>query len=156
MKTKLESLGQGNIFNKLQSDLLSTNLQLKQSNKLLDDMATTFANTIRFGISSSIVNRITNEIQRAYEYSVKLDTSLNDIRIVSGKSADDMERFAVQANKAAKALGSSTLDYTQASTIYYQQGLGDAETAARTEVTLKAANVTAQTGKDVSEQLTAI
>lgn len=67
-----------------------------------------------------------------------------------------MERFAVQANEAAKALGASTLDYTKASTIYYQQGLGDEETAARTETTIKAANVTGQAGDEVSEQLTAI
>ena len=85
-----------------------------------------------------------------------MDTSLNDIRIVSNKSADDMERFAIQANNAAKALGASTLDYTKASTIYYQQGLSDEEVAARTDVTLKAANVTGQKSADVSEQLTAI
>lgn len=156
MRQKLESLGQGRVFNKLQSDLLATNMQLKQSNKFLDNMAQTMANTVRFGLSSSVVNRVSNEIQRAYDYSIKLNTSLTDIRIVSNKSADDMERFAIQANKAAKALGSSTLDYTKASTIYYQQGLSDEDVAARAETTLKAANVTGQTGEEVSEQLTAI
>lgn len=156
LKTKLESVGRGDVFNKLQSSVLNTNLQLKQSNKLLDDMATSMANTVKWGITSSIFNNVTTQIQKAYDYSVRLDTSLNDIRIVSNKSADDMERFAVQANKAAKALGSSTLDYTRASTIYYQQGLSDEEVAARTDVTLKAANVTGQKGADVSEQLTAI
>ena len=67
-----------------------------------------------------------------------------------------MERFADRANKVAKSLGSSTLDYTNASLIYYQQGLSDKEAAARAEVTLKAANVTGQTGQEVSEQLTAV
>lgn len=156
LRQRLESLGQGRVFNRLQSDLLATNMQIKQSNKLLDNMAQTMANTVRFGLSSSIVNRVSNEIQRAYDYSIKLNTSLTDIRIVSDKSADDMERFAIQANKAAKALGSSTLDYTKASTIYYQQGLDDEQVAARAETTLKAANVTGQTGEEVSEQLTAI
>lgn len=156
LKKSLESVGRGDIFNKIQSSVLNTNLQLKQTNKLLDNMAVTMANTVRYGIASSVFNRISNEIQNAYNYSVKLDTSLNDIRIVTDKSAEDMTKFAVQANKAAKALGSSTLDYTKASTIYYQQGLSDEETAARTDVTLKAANVTGQTGEEVSEQLTAI
>jgi hypothetical protein len=67
-----------------------------------------------------------------------------------------MERFARTANKAAQNLGTRTRDYTDAALIYYQQGLGDAETQARTETTLKAANVTGQTGQEVSEQLTAI
>ena len=67
-----------------------------------------------------------------------------------------MERFAKQANAASQKLGASTRDYTNAALIYYQQGLNDAESQARAEVTVKAANVTRQSGEEVSEQLTAI
>lgn len=102
------------------------------------------------------MNNFTNSVSKAYNYIVKLDTSLNDIRIVTNKSAEEMETFAEQANKVAQGLGASTRDYTEASLIYYQQGLTDEETAARAEVTLKAANVTGQTGQEVSEQLTAV
>ena len=156
LKDVLEKNNMGQQFNTLQSSVLSTNLQLKQSNKLLDTMATSMANTVKWGITSNIFNNVANQIQKAWDYSVKLDTSLNDIRIVTDKSADEMERFARTANKAAQNLGTSTKDYTDAALIYYQQGLGDAETQARTETTLKAANVTGQTGQEVSEQLTAI
>lgn len=156
LKNNLEAVGMGQYFNKLQSNILNTNLQLKQSNKLLDEMATSMSNTIKWGITSSIFNNITNQIQKAWSYSKALDTSLNSIRIVTGKSADEMERYARVANKAAKELGQSTRDYTDASLIYYQQGLGDEEAQARTETTLKAANVTGQTGQEVSEQLTAV
>ena len=143
-------------YNKFASSVLNTNLQLKQSNKLLDEMATTMSNTVKWGITSSIFNNITGSIQKAYTYTKNLDSSLNDIRIVTDKSAESMETFARQANAAAKALGASTLDYTQASLIYYQQGLSDKEAQARAETTLKAANVTGQTGEEVSEQLTAV
>jgi len=67
-----------------------------------------------------------------------------------------MEQFAQTANKAAKALSTSTLDYTNAALIYYQQGLSDKEVEARTNVTAKMANVTKQSAEDVSNQLTAI
>lgn len=143
-------------YNKFASSVLNTNLQLKQSNKLLDEMATTMSNTIKWGVTSSIFNSITSSVQKAYTYTKNLDSSLNDIRIVTDKSAESMETFARQANAAAKALGASTLDYTQASLIYYQQGLSDKEAQARAETTLKAANVTGQTGEEVSEQLTAV
>ena len=143
-------------FENLTRNIATTNLQLKTSSKLLDSFATTLKNTVRYGISSSIFNNLSNSIQKAYDYTKDLDTSLNDIRIVSDKTADDMERFAINANKAAKTLGKSTLDYTRASTIYYQQGLSDEEVKARTEVTLKAANVTGQASAEVSEQLTSI
>lgn len=143
-------------FQQISSSVLQTNLQLKESHKVLDEMAKTMASTVRWGISSSIFNNLTGSVQKAWNYAKDLDTSLNEIRIVTDKSASDMERFAQQANKAAQSLGASTLDYTQASTIYYQQGLNDEEVAARAETTLKAANVTGQSGEAVSEQLTAI
>lgn len=145
-----------NAFRNITSQVLTTNLQLKQTNKWLDEMATTMTNTIRWGLTSSIWNTMTNAVSQSFNFAKKLDTSLNDIRIVTGKSADEMERFALQANRAAKDLGQSTTAYTNASLIYYQQGLSDEETKARTETTLKAANVTGQSAAEVSEQLTAV
>lgn len=142
-------------FNSLASEILHTNLQLKESNKLLDSMATSMANTVKWGITSSIFNNITGAIQKAYYYSKDLDTSLNNIRIVTGDSADQMERFAKTANSAAKQLGRSTLDYTKAATSFYQQGLGDEEVEARTKVALKAQNITGAGGQIV-DQLTAV
>lgn len=143
-------------FAQVGSALLSTNVQLKESNKLLDKMAQSMSNTVTWGITSSIFNNITNSVQDAYHYVKQLDTSLNDIRIVTDKSAESMAKFAVQANDAAKNLGASTRDYTDASLIYYQQGLGEADVAARAETTLKAANVTGQNTEEVSQQLTAV
>lgn len=135
---------------------LTTNVSLRQTSNLLDKMGETLTNTIKWGVSSSIINKFAGSVQQAYGYVQHLDTSLNDIRIVTGKSADEMDRFAEKANKAAKALGSSTTEYTEAALIYYQQGLSDEESAARAETTIKAANVTGQTGKQVSEELTAV
>ena len=143
-------------FRNIENQIGKVNLQVKQSNKLFDEMATTMMNSIKWGITSSIWNNMTGSIEKAWGFAKKLDSSLNDIRIVTNKSAQDMEKFAVQANKAAKNLGSSTTGYTDASLIYYQQGLSDAEVQARTETTLKAANVTGQSAAEVSEQLTAV
>ena len=143
-------------FRNIETQIGKVNLKVKQSNKLFDEMATTMMNSIKWGITSSIWNNMTGSIEKAWGFAKKLDSSLNDIRIVTDKSAQDMEKFAVQANKAAKNLGASTTGYTDASLIYYQQGLSDAEVQARTETTLKAANVTGQSAADVSEQLTAV
>lgn len=143
-------------FRNITSQVLTTNMQLKQTHSLLDSMAVTMKNTIKWSISSAVMNSFTGSIQQAYGYVKNLDRSLNDIRIVTNKSAEDMADFAIQANKAAQSLAASTTDYTNASLIYYQQGLEDEEVAARTEVTLKAANVTQQDTAEVSEQLTAV
>lgn len=143
-------------FNQIPSAVMKTNLQLRESHSLLDRIGSTMTNTIKWGITSSVFNRLTESIQGAWNYTTKLDTSLNDIRIVTNKSADEMERFAVQANRAAQNLGSNTKSYTDAALIYYQQGLDDAQTKARTDVTVKTANVTGQSAQEVSEELTAI
>lgn len=153
--SKLGAAGQ-NAFRNTTAQVLTTNMQLKQTHKLLDNMATTMANTIKWGVASSVMDSFTGSVQQAYGYVKSLDSSLNDIRIVTGYSADAMDKFAEKANRAAKALGQSTTDYTEASLIYYQQGLSDKEVEARTETTLKAANVTGQSGEEVSEQLTAV
>lgn len=143
-------------FNTISSAVLKGNLQLKESHSLLDKIGTTFANTVRFGLASSVFNRMTDSLQRSWDFTKQLDTSLNDIRIVTGKSADEMERYAKVANKAARNLGATTNDYVKSSLIYYQQGLNDEETQARSDVTVKTANVTGQQASQVSEQLTAI
>lgn len=143
-------------FSAFQTAVARTNIELVESNKLLDEMAESMSNTIKWGITSSIFNTLTGAVQKAYHYSNDLNESLNNIRIVTGASTEEMEKFAKTANSAAKALGSSTLGYTDASLIFYQQGLSDEDVQARTEATLKAANVTGQAASEVSEQLTAV
>lgn len=143
-------------FNSLSSSVLSTNIQLKQSHTILDKMATTLGNTIKWNAASAAVNGLSRSVEQAWGYVKNLDSSLNDIRIVTGKSADEMADFAKQANDAAKSLGRTTTDYTKAALIYAQQGLSDEQIARRSEITLKTANVTGQSTQAVSEELTAV
>lgn len=109
-------------FAQLGNSVLRTNVELKQSSKLLDELAQTLTNTIKWNISSAVMNQFQRTIQQAVGYAKALDGSLNDIRIVTNKSADEMGVFAEKANDAAAALGQGTTDYTNAALIYYQQG----------------------------------
>lgn len=152
----LAKVGQENVFNKMIEQATTANYKLKQTNDFLEDIGHTITSTIRWGIASRLMNEMVGSIKGSFGYIKNLDTSLNDIRIVTGKSADEMARFARESNRAAFKLGQTTKTYTDASLIYYQQGLSDKEVQARTETTLKAANVTGQTGEEVSEQLTAV
>ena len=145
-----------NAFNNLAATALTTNTKLNQTYGILDKIKTTLGNSLRWSLASSVINRMTNEIGNAFAYVKSLDASLNDIRIVTGKSADEMSNFAVEANKAAKALGQQTTAYTNAALIYYQQGLNTDQANALAETTLKVANVTGQDTAAVSEELTAV
>lgn len=120
-------------------------------------MAKTLFNTLSSRVIGGAWDTITSQINSAIGYVKKLDTSLNKIRIVTGLSSDEMDRFAKSANEAAKSLNTSTTAYTDAALIYYQQGLrSDEEIQGRTDTTIKMANVTGQSAATVSEQLTAI
>jgi len=43
----------------------------------------------------------TSAVREAYNYAEDLNKSLNDIRIVSGQTVAQMDKFAAKANKAA-------------------------------------------------------
>lgn len=143
-------------FLKVASSITQAELPLRRTNTLMNELWVTMKNTMRWQLTSSVLHGFVGSLEQAYGYSKNLDRSLNEIRIVSEKSAEDMTRFAEQANKAAKALSTTTTNYTDASLIYYQQGLTDQEVLDRTETTIKMANIAGTTAETASQQLTAI
>lgn len=156
--THLENLGPtgDKAFVALAQSVINAEVPLKRTNALLDNFKKTLANTAKWQISSNLMHGVQGSLQKAYYYAEDLNRSLNDIRIVTGQSNDQMAQFAEKANKAAQALSTTTTNYTNASLIYYQQGLSDKEVADRTEVTIKMANAAGESASRVSDQLTAV
>ena len=153
--TKLGPEGQ-QAFMKLTQSVANAEVPIRRSNALLSEMWTTLKNTARWQISSSILHGFMGAVQSAYGYAQDLNESLNNIRIVTGQNIDQMASFADQAQRAAKALSTTTTAYTNAALIYYQQGDSDDTVLQKTDVTTKMANVTGQSAEIVSNQLTAI
>lgn len=143
-------------FMDLSKAILASETPLKQTNVLVDKLWDSLKRTAGWQLSSTAIHRFIGTIQTAYNYAQDLNKSLNDIRIVTGYGSDKMAEFAKNANKAAKQLSATTLDYTNASLIYYQQGLDDKAVQERTDVTVKMANVTGTAAQTVSDQLTAV
>ena len=52
-------------FNSLAKSVLNTNVYLKQGSALLNEMATSMKNTVKWGITSSIFNNLTGSLQKA-------------------------------------------------------------------------------------------
>ena len=154
----LRSLGpQGQqAFMQLAQSVAQAEIPIRRSNSALMGMWTTLKNTARWQISSSILHGFMGAISSAYGYAKDLNESLNNIRIVTGQSTDQMAKFAKQANKAAKELSTTTTAYTDASLIFYQQGLKGSEVTDRADVVIKMANVTRQGAAMVSDQMTAV
>lgn len=143
-------------FMDLSKAILASETPLKQTNVLVDKLWDSLKRTAGWQLSSTAIHTFVGAVQTAYHYAQDLNKSLNDIRIVTGYGSDRMAEFAKNANKAAKQLSATTLDYTNASLIYYQQGLDDKAVQERSDVTVKMANVTDTAAQTVSDQLTAI
>lgn len=152
---KSGSTGQQAFTQLARSIAVADNQTLNLGTKL-NGLLTTLKNTARWQISSSILHGFMSTISGAYTYAQKLNKSLTDIQIVTESSSEKMAKFAKEANKAAQALSTTTNTYAKAALIYYQQGLNDQQVKERTDLTIKMANVTGDTAKTVSEQLTAI
>lgn len=157
-KTTLMAMGpEGQkAFVNLTTSIMQAEVPLKKTNKYVEEIWDNLGKVAKWEMSSAVIHGLESALSGAVGYAQDLDKSLNNIRIVTGQNAEQMAKFAEQANKAAKALSATTTDYTNASLIYYQQGLSDQEVAARTEATIKMANVTGQSAQTVSDQMTSI
>ena len=143
-------------FLQLASGIASSDSQVLNLNSKIKDLGVTLKNTVKWQLSSSLIHGFMGAVQGAIGYTRELNSSLNDIRIVTGYGADEMAKFADQANKAAKSLSTTTNNYAKASLIYFQQGLSDDEVQKRTDITVKMANVVNSNAELVSEQMTAV
>lgn len=155
---KLQAIGPDGqkAFMALARSVSQAEIPIRRSNKLLTDMAVTLKNTARWQISSSVLHGFMGAVSSAYHYAQDLNESLNNIRIVTSASSEEMAKFAEQANRAAKSLNTTTTEYTNASLIYFQQGLDENEVAKRTAVTIKMANAAGESAEKISDQLTAV
>ena len=144
-------------FTSLAGVIAQSEVPLKRMNSTLKNFATTLKNTIKWEISSTMIHGLERSLRGAVSYAKNLNTSLTNIRIVTGQSVDDMARFAKEANVAAKALSTTTKSYADASLIYYQQGDSQELAAKKAAITIKAANSSFESSaKEMSEYLTAV
>lgn len=143
-------------FLNLAKSVMTADSAIKNSNKLVNDLWISLKNTAKWQLSSSMIKGFMGAVSTAFNYAEDLNKSLNQIQIVTGHSAEEMARFAKQANIAAKELSTTTTAYTDASLIYYQQGLDDANVKARTDITVKAANAAGTNAEEMADYLTAV
>lgn len=143
-------------FSQLTRAITTAEIPLKRTSTLLKKFADTLANTAKWQVASTAIHKFSGSIRSAVNYMKDLNESLNKIRIVTGQSTEQMAKFAKEANAAAKALSVSTTAYTDASLIFYQQGLTGDAVKERTEAVVKMSNVTGDSVQDVASYMTAI
>lgn len=109
-------------MNQLAQSIIQAETPTLRINSAVERLWNTFKGSLRWEVAARALQGGLSTIQKAVSYAKNLNESLNDIRIVSGESAESMADFAKYANKAAKELSATTLDVTRGAEIYYQQG----------------------------------
>lgn len=124
IRTEFSRLGDAGVqaYTNIGKALTSAQKPIQNTQTLLQKTWETLVRTAKWQAANAAVRAFGQAVSGAYQYAQDLDKSLNSIRIVTGDSADKMAQFADQANKASKQLSTSTLAYTDAALIYYQQG----------------------------------
>ena len=125
-------------------------------NQGLKDFMDNLGKNMKWQIAQTAIQTVQGSLQNAVREAEQLNQALNDIRIVTGYDKTAMASFAKEANKAAKELKTTTKEYAEASLIFYQQGLRADEVAKRAETVVKMSQVTGDSAKAVSDQMTAI
>lgn len=141
-------------FDNIRRGLYGFNSEIQKSETLMQKLMFTFSNTARWRMSNAALNAFTNGIRDAYYFAKDLDRALTDISIVSGRTNEEMLAFADKANAAAKELKTTTLAYTQAALVFYQQGLAADAVQKMTEATIIGANIAGESTETMSELLT--
>lgn len=122
----------------------------------IKEMQRVMTQSIKFTAAAQIQQFVSGQIQEAISWVKELNSELNTIAIVSGKSAEAMDAVYESVIRNAKELRVAADDYAYAAQIFYQQGLGDDEVERRAQITIKAAQAAGQSTQEMSQQLTAV
>ena len=142
-------------FNSMVTMMTNVNRQAVTVNSTMAKIANTFSNTVRWGITASIFQEMMSSVQGAVSYMKNLDESLTQIQMVTNSSKENMRELAQYANNAAQALGSTTVDYTNAVKVFVQEGFSESESKQYANLSTKLANVSEQSTAVTSDQITA-
>lgn len=142
-------------FGQMYGQLTKVDTGMKQVSSTTDKIMNTFGNTFRWGMIASVFSGIMNSIHKSVQYVKDLDKSLTNIQMVTAQSRESMNNFAVKANEAAKQLGGTTVQMTNATEVFIRQG-HSLETATELgQYSVHLANVSGQDSATASDEITA-
>lgn len=136
--------------------LALSNRHVLSLNRTLQEAARVFKQSFKFTVAQTAIRAISTEIRESVQWVTNLHDAVNNIAVVTGKTANQITAVTEQAIRGSKELRVAAEDYAKGALIFYQQGLNDEEVVRRNEITIKAAKAANQSIDDMSKQLTAI
>ena len=148
----------------LQLDTLRTRVaqvsgEFRNTNKdgyAFSEMLTLAAKKIAiWGISTNLVYGSLNQLKKGISFISELDNSLNQVRIVTGKTQVEVEKLAQSYNKLGKEMSVSTKEIASTSADLYRQGLSDSDVEERMKSIIQYAKISSISLKESNTIITA-
>lgn len=143
-------------FNVALTSLATANTRAITLGSKLKEAAHVFTQNFKYSFAASTYQSLTKSLSEAVAWAKDLNKELTTISIVSGKTGASLDAVFESVVNGANKLGIAAKDYAQASTIFYQQGLGTKEVERRSDITIKAAKAAGASVSEMSSQLTAV
>lgn len=141
---------------KLVETFTFANRQVLTLNGSIQEMGRVLVQSFKFSTAQQFIRFAQSALNDGLRWAQDMDKALTNIEIVTGNTAEGMDRVFDSIVKGSQKLGIAAKEYAEAALIFYQQGLAEDEVGKRTEITIKAAKAAGQNVKEMSEQLTAV
>lgn len=145
-----------NSFNAATSAISKADKGLISLNGHLAEMRRVMTQSVKFTMAANVQQAIAEAFSEAIQWTKDLDEALTNISVVAGKTGTALEGTFDKVIKKSRELQVNAKDYAEASLIYYQQGLDDAEVERRTDITIQSAEAAGQSVTTMASQLTAV
>ena len=108
-----------------------------------------------WAISTNLVYGSLRQLQLGISYISALDNSLNEIRIVTNKTQQEVNNLALSYNELAKQMSVTTKEIASVSADLYRQGLNDTDVETRMKSIIQYAKISSMSLKDSNKIITA-
>ena len=104
---------------------------------------------------AAILRKVTQIARKAFQTVKELDAAMVETAVVTNFDVGDMWDMLPEYTKNANALGSTIKDVYEAATLYYQQGLNQAQAMGLANETLKMARIGGLQAAEATDMMTA-
>ena len=126
----------------------------------ISNIPTTMVNSLVFGATMAIARMPIQAIKEfwnnAWEYATTYYDKLNEIRVVTGKTAEEAEALGKNFRRMASELSVSSNEIAEAATIFYRQGLDDNAVNERLQATIQYAKTAGVEAENAANKITAV
>lgn len=129
-----------------------------ENNRILKTQTTLWdkiQNALVHMVAQAARNALSNMWRGAQQYATKYYDQLNEIRVVTQKSQEEANKMGERFRDIARELSVSSEDIAKAATVFYRQGLSDADVEDRLRWVTEYAKVTSTSFDEAAELLTA-